>query len=67
MGGENVLFIGRQYVIHAVFLLFLDGFQCDRYLKDIPIRNRGGVDVPWTTDITAWGRSWLPMVIMRWK
>ena len=42
MGDESGLFIRRRYVIHAVFLFFLYGFQCDSYLKDLPIWNRGG-------------------------
>ena len=50
---ESGFSIQRRYVIHAVFMLFLDRFQCDHYLKDIPIWDRGGLDVPWTTCITA--------------
>ena len=45
MGDESSFFIRRRYVIHAVFLSFLYGFQCDRYLMDLPIRNRGGGSV----------------------
>ena len=45
MVDKSGFFIGKQYFTHSVFLFLLDGFLCDCYLKDLPIRNRGGCSV----------------------